>query len=69
MLSAWTTMILVQSSTVLGDTQDTVSANHEIKYQTDLFFVRTTLAGLRTRIAHSKQFRAIALDRSAAMTG
>ena len=29
MPSAWTTLILVQSSTALGDTQDTVIANHE----------------------------------------
>ena len=42
MLSAWTTMILVQSFTALGDTttQDTLIANHENKYWTDLFFVR-----------------------------
>ena len=40
MPSAWTTMILVQSSTAFGDTQDTMIANHENKYHTDLFFVR-----------------------------
>ena len=71
MQSAWTTMILVHSSTALGDAQDTMVFSHE--YTQKLCYIICSkcpwwdlIAGPSTPIESRKQH---ALDRSATIPG